>query len=53
MEAEIIAIAHRCHELFPIMDGVSIMGKAIGHFVGNTTIHDSIHEDNAGTLVLA
>ncbi len=30
MEAEIGALAHSFHELFPIMDGVSIMGKAIG-----------------------
>lgn len=53
MEAEIVALAHSCRELFPIMDGVSIMGKAIGLPVGNTTIQVSIHEDNAGALVLA
>ncbi len=53
MEAEIVALAHSCHELFPIMDGVSIMGKAIGLPVGNTTILVSIHEDDAGALVLA
>ncbi len=29
MEADIVALAHSCCELFPIMDGVSIMGKAI------------------------
>ncbi len=29
MEAEIVALAHNCHKLFPIMDGVSIMGKVI------------------------
>ncbi len=53
MEAEIVALAHSCHELFPIMDGVSIMGKVIGLPVGNTTSQVSIHEDNAGALVLA
>ncbi len=36
MEAEIIVLAHSCCELFSIMDGVSIMGKAIGLPVGNT-----------------
>ncbi len=53
MEVEIVALAHSCCELFPIMDGVSIMGKAIGLPVGNTTIQVSIHKDNAGALVLA
>ncbi len=38
MEAEIVALAHSCSKLFPIMDGVSIMGKTIGLPVGNTTI---------------
>ncbi len=53
MEAEIVALAHSCCELFPIMDGVNIMGKAIGLPVGNITIQVLIHEDNAGALVLA
>ncbi len=53
MEAEIDALGHSCRELFPIMDGVSIMGTAIGLPVGDTTIQFSIHEDNAGALVLA
>ncbi len=53
MEAEIIALAHSFCELFPIMDGVSIMGKAIGLAVCNTTIQVLIHKDNAGALVLA
>ncbi len=43
MEAEIVALAHSCCKLFTIMDGVSIMGKAIGLPVGNTTIQVSIH----------
>ena len=53
MEGEIVALAHSCRKLFPIMDGVSIMGKAIGLPVGNTTIQVSIHKDNTGALVLA
>ncbi len=53
METEIVALAHSCCELFPIMDGVSIMGKAIRFPVGNTTIKVLIHEDNAGAVVLA
>ncbi len=35
------------------MDVVSIIGKAIGLPVGNTTIQVSIHTDNSGALVLA
>ncbi len=53
MEANIIAIAHNCVKQIPFIDGVSIMGKAIYFPVGNTTIQVSIHEDNAGALVLA
>ncbi len=53
MEAEIVALAHSCRELFPIMDGVSIMGKAIGLPVGDTTTQVLIDEDNAGALILA
>ncbi len=53
VEVEIVALAHSCHELFPIMDGVSIMGKPIGLPVGNTTIQVLNHKDNAGAFVLA
>ncbi len=53
LRAEIIALAHSCCKLFPIMDGVSIMGKAIGLPIGNTTIQVLIHKDNAGAHVLA
>ena len=53
MEAEIIALPHSCCELFPIMNGVSIMGKTICLPVGSTTMQVLIHEDNAGALVLA
>ncbi|KAL7465925.1 hypothetical protein ACHAXS_006230 [Conticribra weissflogii] len=53
MEAEIVALAHSCRELFPIMDMVSLLGPAVGLEVGDTTLNVSIHEDNAGALVLA
>ncbi len=52
IEAEIIALAHIC-KLFLMMDGASIMGKAIGHSVGYTTIQVLIHDDEAASLVLA
>ncbi len=53
MEAEIINQTHSCHNLFSIVNGVSIMGKVIGLPVGNTTIQVLIHKDNAGAFILA
>lgn len=54
MEAEIIALAHSCRELFPIMDLVHEVGSRVGLPTEKlTTMHVSIHEDNAGALVLA
>ena len=53
MEAEIIALAHCCRELFPIMDMVSLLGTKVGLPVSGATMNVSIHEDNAGALVLA
>ena len=53
MEAEIIALAHCCRELFPIMDMVSLLGTKVGLPVSAATMNVSIHEDNAGALVLA
>ena len=53
MEAEIIALAHSCKELFPIMDMVEFLGKEVGLPIQDTTMKVSIHEDNAGALVLA
>ena len=53
MEAEIIALAHSCRELFPIMDMVVAMSSAVGLPSPSTSMHVSIHEDNAGALVLA
>ncbi len=53
IETEIIALVHSCCKVFPIMDGVSIMGKAVGFPVSNTTIKVLNHKDNVGALVLA
>ena len=53
MEAEIVALVHSCRELFPIMDMVTVLGPAVGLLVGDTTMNVSIHEDNAGALILA
>ena len=54
MEAEIIALAHSCRELFPIINIVVELGKVVGLPTKDlTTMHVSIHEDNAGALILA
>ena len=53
MEAEIVALAHSCRELFPIMDIVASIGPELGLEVGDTSMNVSIHEDNAGALILA
>ena len=53
MEAEIVALAHSCRELFPIMDMVTLLGTRVGLLLKETTMNVSIHEDNAGALVLA
>ena len=53
MEAEIVALAHSCHEPFPIMDMVLLLGTKVGLPLKETTVNKSIHEDNAGALVLS
>lgn len=54
MEAEIIALAHCCRELFPVVDIVSEVGEVVGLETKDlVSMHVSIHEDNAGALVLA
>ena len=53
MEAEIVALAHSCRELFPIMDMVESMSKVFGLPNPKSSIQVSIHEDDAGGLVLA
>jgi hypothetical protein len=54
MEAEIIALAHCCRELFPVCDIVKEVGKVVGMKTDDlSSVHVSVHEDNAGALVLA
>ncbi len=53
MEAETIALAHCCRELFPIIDMTQSLGKAVGLSVGVPLMKVSVHEDNAGALILA
>jgi hypothetical protein len=53
MQAEIIALAHSCWELLPIMDMVESMSSAVGLPSPETSMHVTIHEDNAGALILA
>ena len=53
MEAEIIALAQSCKDLFPIMDIVESMALVVGLPKPMTSMHISIHEDNAGALILA
>ena len=53
MEAETIALAHCCRELFPIIDMTQSLGKAVGLSIGVPSMKVSVHEDNAGALILA
>jgi hypothetical protein len=54
MEAETIALAHCCRELFPVIDIVAELGKVVGLPADDmTSMHVSVHEDNAGALILA
>ena len=40
-------------QLFPVMDLVSRIGPVVGLDGGGTNMNVSIHEDNAGALILA
>ncbi len=54
MEAKIIALEDCCCELFPIVDVITKLGNVMGLETKDlVSMHVSIHEDNAGTLVLA
>eukprot|EP00804_Cyclotella_cryptica_P007788 CCRYP_001378-RB/>CCRYP_001378-RB protein AED:0.48 eAED:0.48 QI:0/-1/0/1/-1/0/1/0/117 len=53
MEAEIVALAHSCHKLFPTIDMVMLLGTKVGLPLKETTMNVSIPEDNAGALVPA
>ena len=52
MEAEIIALAHCCSELFSIIDMTNLLGEEVGILLVNTKINISIYENNAGSLLL-
>ena len=51
MEAEIIALAHSCRVLLPIIDVVTSLCDEVDLPKDLTTMHVSIHED-AGSLIL-
>ena len=52
MESEINAMDHSCRELFPLIDITNSLGQAVVLPIGNTKMEVSIHEDNAGALIL-
>ena len=52
MEVEVIAFAHSWRELLPIIDIVTSLGDAVGLPKDLTTMHVSIHVNNAVALIL-
>ena len=53
MEAETIALAHFCRDLFPIIDITLSLGKLVGLPVGVPSMKVSVNKDNSGALILA
>ncbi len=54
MEAEIVALAHCCRDLFPIIDIMTEFDKVIGLPSKDlASMHVSVHKGNAGALILA
>ena len=54
MEAETVLLAMCCRELFPVIDLVEQVGSAVGlPPKERAKMHVTIHEDNAGALILA
>ena len=54
MEAETISLAACCRDLFPVIDLVEQVGSAVGlPPEEKAKMHVTIHEDNAGALILA
>ena len=47
-----IALAHTCRELLPIINMVTSHGDAVSHQKDMSTMQISIHEENAGALIL-
>ena len=52
MEAEVVVLAHSCRELFPVVDVAIDLSAYVGMLIGDTTMNVSIHQYNAGALVL-
>ncbi|KAL7523470.1 hypothetical protein ACHAWF_000537 [Thalassiosira exigua] len=52
MEADLVALTGSCREMFPIMDMVKALSNVFGYPNPSTSVKVSIHEDNAGTLIL-
>ena len=44
MEAEVVALAHKCSESLPIIDMVASLGDTVGLLKDVTVMHVSIHE---------
>ena len=53
MEAEVTALAHSCRVLLLIIDMVASLSDAVGFPKDLTTMQVTVHEDNAGALILA
>ena len=54
MEAEVVSLAMCCRELFPVIDLVEQVGSAVGlPPKERAKMHVTVHEDNAGALILA
>ena len=53
MEAEYVALRESCKDLFPLLDQIHKLGRAVGLPVSKTTnLHTAIYEDNVGALTL-
>ena len=54
MEAEVNALSQCCRDLFPITNVVYEIGQVVGLLTDDkTNMHVSVHEDNAGALIMA
>ena len=53
MEAEVVSLTMCCRELFPVIDLVEQVGSAVGlPPKERAKMHVTVHEDNAGALIL-
>eukprot|EP00804_Cyclotella_cryptica_P015081 CCRYP_000649-RA/>CCRYP_000649-RA protein AED:0.39 eAED:0.39 QI:0/0/0/1/0/0/2/0/167 len=54
MEAEYVALSTACKDLFPLVDLISELSRAVGLDVNVVpNMHVKVHEDNVGALTLA